>query len=975
MRVWVDGQCLQTASRFRGIGRYVEELLRALAAKDDVELLISFSSSMMRQALDAKERVAPYIPAENVFIWTNPVNEGEAHTGFDEKRQLAQYSLAHHVNCLAPDVILNGSPFEGSFDSSCPILPGFGCDIPMVSIFHDAIPNRYPEQYLKDKRVHEYYYNRLKYYQDFDRNLANSQFSADELSELYPGIEVKSISAGLGAEFTSLIETVEAGKMKARYGDYLLYVGGVDWRKNVPLIFDAVKRLPSKQRRAVKLIMVGEHSEHILDSMMNQWRNHGLPLENLFSVSHVSEADLVAFYKDAMMLIQPSLMEGFGLTVLEAMACGTPVAAGNAGAVPEVIGYDDVLFDPENPNELMTIIRPIVEGRADTAKLTERGLERAKLFSWDKSAEIASAELHLAASKKSMRAPDVAKSRKAISTRVKRLGLDKGEISKVLASTEPQKAGQPHLLYDATQTSLFDSGTGIQRVVRNVAVELMNLPKGPDDMPWEMVFCGKQDDGFYKIGVSENNRVLPARKTDENRIFPGLGDHIFFLDSSWIEQSLQRHRLMGYRARGVDITIGLHDLVPLKASAFCDAGMPPGFASWLDGALRYATGFVCVSKATADDLIRTLEGMEFPREMKVGYFHNGANFNLQVDADAASTKKDQTPHFLMVGTLEPRKGYSVAIRAFSKLWKEGVNVKLTIVGKEGWNIRHLLDEIEEHEEFDKRLKWHEYVSDEKLVELYSECDSLVAASYAEGFGLPIVEAGQYGKPVIASDIDVFREVSEGASGASFFEVGNSDALADAVKSFIKSKSKVTKGEVKPWPTWKQSAEQIENVLVNQDWYYHYKPKAGAGFIDRGSIGKSKMTGPLSKADTKHKIEVIEPPFRESASEDIRINVKLTNLSDVPWSSEGNERGEFKVGLGYHALNARGDMLVYDNPRTRIPFVIVPGESIYLPIQVPVSQLEQGVAQIQIEMVQEAVNWWGVAETISLDVEKLLAENA
>jgi len=123
MRVWVDGQCLQTASRFRGIGRYVEELLRALAAKDDIELLISFSSSMMRQALDAKERVAPYIPAENVFIWTNPVNEGEAHTGFDEKRQLAQYSLAHHVNCLAPDVILNGSPFEGSFDSSCPILP------------------------------------------------------------------------------------------------------------------------------------------------------------------------------------------------------------------------------------------------------------------------------------------------------------------------------------------------------------------------------------------------------------------------------------------------------------------------------------------------------------------------------------------------------------------------------------------------------------------------------------------------------------------------------------------------------------------------------------------------------------------------------------------------------------------------------------------------------------------------------------
>ena len=127
----------------------------------------------------------------------------------------------------------------------------------------------------------------------------------------------------------------------------------------------------------------------------------------------------------------------------------------------------------------------------------------------------------------------------------------------------------------------------------------------------------------------------------------------------------------------------------------------------------------------------------------------------------------------MVGTLEPRKGHRIALDAFEALWADGLDVCLVIAGKHGWGVDHLAEAIRTHREFGKRLFWHERVDDAGLAQLYSDCDGLIAASFAEGFGLPIVEAGYFGKPVIASDIPVFREVGDGAVERRFFSVGSS----------------------------------------------------------------------------------------------------------------------------------------------------------------------------------------------------------
>jgi hypothetical protein len=135
MRLWIDGQCLQTASRLRGIGRYVTELVRAIAGHyPEVELLVSFNASMPDEALLARESVSNIIDSGNIYVWHGAVSGGEAVEGYTPERRLSEHAIAHHVNCLAPDVALSASPFEGVGDLAVPLLAERGCNSPIASI-------------------------------------------------------------------------------------------------------------------------------------------------------------------------------------------------------------------------------------------------------------------------------------------------------------------------------------------------------------------------------------------------------------------------------------------------------------------------------------------------------------------------------------------------------------------------------------------------------------------------------------------------------------------------------------------------------------------------------------------------------------------------------------------------------------------------------------------------------------------------
>ena len=191
---------------------------------------------------------------------------------------------------------------------------------------------------------------------------------------------------------------------------------------------------------------------------------------------------------------------------------------------------------------------------------------------------------------------------------------------------------------------------------------------------------------------------------------------------------------------------------------------------------------------------------------------------LPDDASRVLAQLAARPSFLMVGTIEPRKGQAQAFAAFEQLWAESLDANLVIVGKQGWNVGNLVELLCNHPERGSRLFWLEGISDEYLEKVYAASTCLIAASEGEGFGLPLIEAAQHKLPIIARDIPVFREVA--GEHVYYFSGKEPLDLAMAVREWLVlyRSGHHPKSDDMTWLTWKQSAQQLLSAILQEQWY-------------------------------------------------------------------------------------------------------------------------------------------------------------
>lgn len=159
---------------------------------------------------------------------------------------------------------------------------------------------------------------------------------------------------------------------------YVLFVGRIEYRKNVEHVVEAVKPLGT-----LSLIFVGEPGfgyEGIAERTLSRF-----PPERLICLQRVSSDELGALYRNAVATLQPSWEEGFGLPVLEGMAHGSPVITANGSSCHEVAGDGALLVDPSRPQESQAWLERLVEENGFREALIRRGTERAKQFSWERS--------------------------------------------------------------------------------------------------------------------------------------------------------------------------------------------------------------------------------------------------------------------------------------------------------------------------------------------------------------------------------------------------------------------------------------------------------------------------------------------------------------------------------------------------------------------------------------------------------------
>jgi len=221
------------------------------------------------------------------------------------------------------------------------------------------------------------------------------------------------------------------------------------------------------------------------------------------------------------------------------------------------------------------------------------------------------------------------------------------------------------------------------------------------------------------------------------------------------------------------------------------------------------------------------------RPLAIGWSHNGADLTvpaapsgLYKAAQAALTALGNGPSFLMVGTIEPRKGHAQVLAAFEKLWDSGHDLRLAIVGRPGWMVEPLLEKLRRHPKLGSLLFWLEDVSDADLDRIYGACSCLIAASEGEGFGLPLIEAAKQKLPILARDIPIFREIA--GDHASYFNGRTPEALAEAITDWLKlrAQNRHPTSQGIPWVTWAQSADRLKAIMLEGDWYKVWRPEAG-----------------------------------------------------------------------------------------------------------------------------------------------------
>ena len=226
-----------------------------------------------------------------------------------------------------------------------------------------------------------------------DAVITPSEYSRRDLVETYhlPPERVTVTPLSAAPNLAPVCDEGERRRVRELYGisgEYILAVGAIHPRKNLVRLIEAYAdlRAARPQAKLPQLVLVGKRG-WLYGETLSAVDMHSVNGDIRFT-GYAREEDLPALYTDALCFVYPSYFEGFGLPVLEAMACGAPVVTGNRTSLPEVVGDAGLLVDPFDKGALRSAIGRLVDDVDLRRKLRARGIERARHFSWRETARL-----------------------------------------------------------------------------------------------------------------------------------------------------------------------------------------------------------------------------------------------------------------------------------------------------------------------------------------------------------------------------------------------------------------------------------------------------------------------------------------------------------------------------------------------------------------------------------------------------------
>lgn len=327
---------------------------------------------------------------------------------------------------------------------------------------------------------------------------------------------------------------------------------------------------------------------------------------------------------------------------------------------------------------------------------------------------------------------------------------------------------------------------------------------------------------MYKINESiHNNKILKyiflntSKKIkllhlktllhDAKQFYFKKNDILILSDPLW--RYLTYENLNDIKIKGVKIVWFCHDIMPVTHRSMCSSIY---FNNWFFKSSHLFNAIICNSKYTKSSLL-TLHKLSEPKGIfsqnaSVHYIHLSSNF--KPTSQLIPSLRDKSV-FLTISSIDKRKNHQEILDAAEILWDIGQDFKLIWVGT--WNINMYLfrKKILSHPEYNKRLFIPSDISDEKLQNLYASSTAMISASITEGFGLPIVEAQNFGLPAILSDIPAHREIAD--SNCDFYTIGDRIQLAEHMVNHMKYRKKHSPCNEY---SWQESALKLISILDN-----------------------------------------------------------------------------------------------------------------------------------------------------------------
>ncbi len=262
---------------------------------------------------------------------------------------------------------------------------------PEVVAVHDITFKVHPEWFSEDKRMlfDEIFWRRVA---KAEALITVSEYSKGDLIE-YLGVaadRIRVIYPGVEAHFRPVEDEAALRAVTEKHGvarEFVLSVGALHTRRNIPRLLEALARIERDTSTTVDVVVVGTQAPFSPRVDVPALAREAGLRGKIVVIDYVSEDELVLLYNACTLLAYPSLYEGFGLPVLEAMACGAPVVCSNVTSIPEVAGDAALYFDPHDVDDMVDKLGAAWGDAALRSRLSEAGKQRAGVFSWRRAGE------------------------------------------------------------------------------------------------------------------------------------------------------------------------------------------------------------------------------------------------------------------------------------------------------------------------------------------------------------------------------------------------------------------------------------------------------------------------------------------------------------------------------------------------------------------------------------------------------------